>query len=57
MLDTTYTFLKTIVQRLGAQKLIVFYSLDYPIKVTPSFNNKKTLSTQSFTQKKALEYI
>jgi hypothetical protein len=57
MLDTTYTFLKTIVQRLGAQKLLVFYSLDYPIKVTPSFNNKKTLSTQSFTQKKTLEYI
>jgi hypothetical protein len=57
MFDTTYTLLKIIVQRLKVQKLLVFYSLDYLAKVTPNFNNKKTPSTQSFAQKKALENI
>jgi hypothetical protein len=45
------------VQKLKAQKLLVFYSLDYPIKVTPNFNNKRMPLTQSFAQKKALENI
>ncbi len=38
MFDTTYTFLKTIVQILKVQKLFVFYFLDYPTKVTSNFN-------------------
>jgi hypothetical protein len=29
------------VQELGAQKLLFFYSLDYPTNVTPNFNNIK----------------
>ncbi len=57
MILTTYTLLKTIVQKLEAQKLMVFYFLDYPIKVTPNFNNNKTPFTQYFAQKKALENI
>jgi hypothetical protein len=37
-----YTLKITIVQELGAKKLIIFCSLDYSINVTPNFNNKKT---------------
>jgi len=40
--NTTYTLLKTIVQVLRAQKRLIFYSLDYPTKVTPNFNDIKT---------------
>jgi hypothetical protein len=28
-------------QELGAQKLLIFNSLDYPTNVTPNFNNIK----------------
>jgi hypothetical protein len=56
MFNTTYTLLKTIVQRLWVQKLLIFYSLDYPTKVTPNVNNIKK-HPQSFVQKKALENI
>jgi hypothetical protein len=55
MFDTTYTLLKIIVQRLKVQKLLVSYSLDYPIKVRSSFNNKMTPWTQSFVKKKVLK--
>jgi hypothetical protein len=49
--NTTYTHLKTIVQSLGAQKLLIFKLLDYFTNVTPNFNNKKTPLIQSFAQK------
>jgi hypothetical protein len=55
MFNKTYTFKKTIVQILGAQKLLVFKPLDYPTKVTPNFNSRKTFSIQSFAQKKILK--
>ncbi len=38
-----YIFKRTIMQKLGAQKLLIFYSLDYPTNVTPNLNNRKTL--------------
>jgi hypothetical protein len=44
-----------ILQRLGVQKLLIFHSLDYLIKVTPNFNNRKTPLIQSFAQKKTLK--
>jgi len=43
---------KTIVQELGAHKLLIFYSLDYPTNVTPTLNNKKTPEIQYFAFKK-----
>jgi hypothetical protein len=38
-------FLKTIVEGLRAQKLLNFYSLDYPTKVAPNPKNKNTLNS------------
>ncbi len=54
---TTYTLLKTIVQGSGVQKHFYFHSLDYPIKVTPNFNNRETPLTQSFVQNKTFKNI
>jgi hypothetical protein len=48
MFDIMYTFLETIVQRLEAQKLLVFYFLDYPTKVIPNFNNNNNNNKNTF---------
>jgi hypothetical protein len=53
--DTTYALLKTIVQILRVQKLLVFYFLDYPTKVTSSFNNKKNTFDSILCSKESLK--
>jgi len=55
MFDTTYTFLKTIVQILKVKKLLVFYFLDYPTKVTSNFNNKNNTFNSILCSKENLK--
>jgi hypothetical protein len=47
-------FKKTIVQELGAHKLLIFYSLDYPTNVTPTLITEKYPKFNLLLKKKHL---